>query len=134
MEPSIQGLLRWDAVRDGPLFRALAEHPDSASVGIEVIDVDAAQLTDADARSIEKLQDCEVSNADGVGVVLSPICCRCHQLVDVAWAKHLWQRAMRLRSCQPGTCVGSRPPGSRQPTSERSRGGRLTRHRASCAS
>jgi hypothetical protein len=51
-EPSIEGLLGGDTVGNGPLLRPLTEYPDRPSMGVEVIDVDPAQLTDTDAGRV----------------------------------------------------------------------------------
>ena len=68
-QPGAEGALGGRAVRDGALLAALAQHPDDAALVVEVVDVEAAELADADAGRVEQLEHRDVAQPHRAAVV-----------------------------------------------------------------
>lgn len=56
-QPGVQRIGGWLPERDGALLVALAEHPNQPMAGVDVVDVQAAQLADPDTGGVQQLDD-----------------------------------------------------------------------------
>ena len=65
-EIGLERLRRRQAVRHDALLVSLSGHARGAAVGIEVVDVEAAQLRDAHRRAVEELEDGVIAQRDRV--------------------------------------------------------------------
>ena len=82
--------------RDHALLAPLAEHPDTAAVEVDVVDVQTHQLADADATGVEKLERGAVSQVHRVAVVGCDLGHR-KQRPGLGLAEHAWQRGVAAR-------------------------------------
>jgi hypothetical protein len=68
-QPAVECPLGGDAVRHGAFLAALAEDPHHTPLAVDVVDVEAAELTDPDAGGVEQLQDGRVACTERGAVV-----------------------------------------------------------------
>src|SRR5580704_17812609 len=54
---ALERLLRLRAIRDDALFIALADHPQHPLFAIDIVDIETGELTHAQARSIQQLEN-----------------------------------------------------------------------------
>jgi len=67
--PGVQCALCWRAVGNHPLFRSLAQHSSGAPGGVDIIDIEPDEFTDAHARRVEHLQDESVSDMERITII-----------------------------------------------------------------
>ena len=135
-EPGRQRLQRRFAERHRPLLVALAEHAQHPPARVDVVDVEAAQLADADAGGVQHLDDQPVTKRQRITLLRTGFS-GIHRVERLILTQHRRQRAMSLGHLQSrcGVFVDETAPAcplgeglhgrrsSRQRRSRRSRGG-----------
>ena len=105
---------RGHAERDDALLVALARDPHGERAEVEVVDVGAARLRDAEGGAVEQLDDREVALRLG-RTLGSPALEPLEELAHLLAADDARQPALRLRGAQPGAGVGGGMAGAVQP-------------------
>ena len=79
--PLLDGTRRRQPDRDGAFLGALAEDADDAALAVDVVDVEADQLTHPDAGGVEQLQHGAVAQAVATTSRVGTRLARCRHLV-----------------------------------------------------
>jgi hypothetical protein len=95
LKPSLKRCGRWYAERDRPLLGSLAHDPNEVGTKVDVVDVQAHQLTDPDSTGIQQLQHRSVSQMDCVLVVRGNYG-QVERSADLVLSEHSWQGLVTL--------------------------------------
>lgn len=65
-QPAVEGVARWDAVRDCPLLIALTDHSQHPPIGFDIGQVETAQLPDPNTAGIKQFHNEVIAECDWV--------------------------------------------------------------------